>query len=155
MFGKAASLAFPFSMFNITREYIYFKINIGANDNLLRPWNKSWYIEKRLVTWYIFLISISEKDSLYNRKFKHDYSLQARQNLPRRAEVTGCERNVRSPGTSFEQAFGDVRMLVPLDRGLSASGSAHNLSFRTWCSSWGRCITLNRLTHSHGENTLW
>ena len=43
-------------------------------------------------------------------------------------EVTACERNVRSPGTSWERAIGDVRMLVPLDRGLSASGSAHNLS---------------------------
>ena len=30
-----------FSMFNITRGCIYFKINIGANDNLLRPWNKN------------------------------------------------------------------------------------------------------------------
>jgi len=44
------------------------------------------------------------------------------------AEVTACERNVRSPGTSQERAYGDVRVLVPLDRGLSASGSAHRLS---------------------------
>ena len=39
-------------------------------------------------------------------------------------EVIVCERNVRSPGTSQERAERDVRMLVPLDRGLSASGSA-------------------------------
>ena len=45
-------------------------------------------------------------------------------------EAIVCERNVRSPGTSRERAFGDVRVLVPLDRGLSASGSAHRMSLR-------------------------
>ena len=39
-------------------------------------------------------------------------------------EMTHCERNVRSPGTSRERAFSDIRVLVPLDRGLSASGSS-------------------------------
>ena len=43
-------------------------------------------------------------------------------------KVIVCERNVRSPGTSQERAERDVRVLVPLDRGLSASGSAHILS---------------------------
>ena len=40
-------------------------------------------------------------------------------------EVIVCERNVRSPGTSRERAVCDVRVLVPLDRGLSGRGSAH------------------------------
>ena len=43
-------------------------------------------------------------------------------------EAIVCERNVRSPGTSQERAERDVRVLVPLDRGLSESGSAHRRS---------------------------
>ena len=42
-------------------------------------------------------------------------------------KVAACERNVRSPGTCWERGKDDVRSLVPLDRGLSASGSAHSL----------------------------
>ena len=48
-------------------------------------------------------------------------------------EMTHCERNVRSPGTSRERAISDVQVLVPLDRGLSASGSIHSLSFSHIC----------------------
>ena len=44
-------------------------------------------------------------------------------------KMTYCERNVRSPGTSREQAVSDVQVLVPLDRGLSESGSAHSKLF--------------------------
>ena len=48
-------------------------------------------------------------------------------------EAIVCERNVRSPGTSQERAERDVRVLVPLDRGLSASGSAHRRSLLIAC----------------------
>ena len=41
---------------------------------------------------------------------------------------TVCERNVRSPGTCFYQVADADRSLVPLDRGLSASGSFEQLS---------------------------
>ncbi len=35
-----------------------------------------------------------------------------------------CAGNVRSPGTSRERVEDDGRVLVPLDRGLSANGSS-------------------------------
>ena len=45
-------------------------------------------------------------------------------------EVIVCERNVRSPGTSQERAERDVQVLVPLDRGLSASGPSKQADLR-------------------------
>ena len=38
--------------------------------------------------------------------------------------MAACEGNIRRPGTSRERAVCDVRVLVPLDRGLSESGSS-------------------------------
>ena len=38
--------------------------------------------------------------------------------------MAACEGNIRRPGTSRERAACDVRVLVPLDRGLSESGSS-------------------------------
>ena len=63
----------------------------------------------------------------------HSYSSQA---MNVRVKMTHCERNVRSPGTSQERAISNVRVLVPLDRGLSASGSAHSLSFHAYDCLW-------------------
>ena len=39
-------------------------------------------------------------------------------------KMAACEGNIRRPGTSRERAVCDIRVLVPLDRGLSESGSS-------------------------------